>query len=224
MRLKYQAQELICCQDIIRSEGCFLRCYYNCIQIDFIGLLFCLKDSNFNEALAKASDKGEFNFSKSAIMKKLEILLIAGAVVGLILVLLNTPLSSLIVSLFFVALGLLYFYLGFALFNGIRLRNIFKADSYKGVGPWRIALAIGTGIALSNLTMGYMYSILIFPMADTLLAFGIVLAVIMIVLALIKNTRDKEPFYRTIILRCLVFLVIAIAFLLIPGQIFEKLG
>ncbi len=155
-------------------------------------------------------------------MKKLEMILIAGAVVGLLMSLFDLSLTSLVVSLFFVSLGLLYFYLGFALFNLIGFRNIFKADSYKGLGPWRIAIAIGTGIALSNLTIGFMYSILIFPMAETLLTFGIVLAGIMIILALIKNARDKSPFYRNIILRCLVFLIIAVIFFLIPGHIFER--
>ena len=155
-------------------------------------------------------------------MKKLEIILIIGAVVGLLMSLFDIPLNSLFVSLFYLALGLLYFYFGFALFNGIRLRNIFKVDSYKGVGPWRIAIAIGTGIALSNLTIGFMFSIRSYPMAETLLIFGIVLAAIMIILTLIINARDKNPFYRNIIMRCLVFLIIAVAFLLIPGHIFEK--
>jgi hypothetical protein len=50
--LKFPTQELICCQDIIRSEGCFFRSYHNCMQIDDTGLFFCLRYSNFNEALA----------------------------------------------------------------------------------------------------------------------------------------------------------------------------
>lgn len=156
-------------------------------------------------------------------MKKLEIILIIGAVVGLLLSLFNVPLISLIVSVFFIALGSIYFYLGFALLNGIRFRNILKAESYTGVGPWRIAIAIGTGIALSNLTMGFMFSILSYPMAETLLTFGMVLAAIMIILALIRNARDKNQFYRNIILRCVIFIIIASIFLIIPGNIFEKL-
>ena len=155
-------------------------------------------------------------------MKKLEIILIVGAATGLLLALLNVPLSSLIVSLFFVALGLLYFYLGFALLNGIRLRDIFKAESYTGIGPWRIAIAIGTGIALSNLTIGFMCSILTYPMAEMFLTSGLAIAALMIILALIKGAREKIAFYRNIILRCLVFIALAVAFLLIPEHIFEK--
>jgi len=153
-------------------------------------------------------------------MKKLELILIIGSVVGLLMSFLDVPQNSLIVALFFLPLSLLYFYLGFALFNGIRLRNIFKADSYKDLGVWRIAIAIGTGIALSNLTIGFMFSILSYPLAETMLIFGIALAVIMIILALIKNAREKNPFYRNIILRCLIFLIIAVVFLVLPEHVF----
>ena len=147
-------------------------------------------------------------------------ILIAGAVVGLLMTLFDIPLNTLIVSLFFLVLALLYIYLGFALFNNVGFRNIFKAESFKGLGPWRIALAIGTGVALSTLTVGFMFSILGYPMADTILIYGIVLAVIMIILALIINGRDNNTFYRNIILRCVIFLIIAVVFLLLPADLF----
>ena len=156
-------------------------------------------------------------------MKKLEMILIIGAIIGLLLTLFNTPLDSLIVSGFFITLSCLYYILGFALFNNIPLRKIFKADSYKGIGTWRILTAIGTGIALSILTIGIVCSALNYPMAGTFLVVGIVLTAIIIILALTKNAQEKEQFYRNIILRCLVFLIIAIIFLLLPGHLFEKL-
>jgi putative Mn2+ efflux pump MntP len=130
----------------------------------------------------------------------------------------DVPQNSLIVALFFLPLSLLYFYLGFALFNGIRLRDIFKADFYKDIGVWRIAIAIGTGIALSNLTIGFMFSILSYPLAETMLIFGIALAVIMIILALIKNAREKHQFYKNIAVRCAIFIIIGVIFLLVHGQ------
>jgi len=148
-------------------------------------------------------------------------ILIIGAVIGLLLALFNTPLDSLIVSVFYITLSCLYFILGFALFNNIPLRKIFNTDSYKGIGPWRILIAIVTGLALSILTTGFMYSILNYPMAKTLLAVGIVLAAIIIILALIKNAHEKNQFYKNIILRCFVFLIIAAIFILLPGQIFN---
>jgi hypothetical protein len=152
-------------------------------------------------------------------MKKLEMILIAGAVVGLLMALFDLPLSSLIVSLFYMVLALIYFYLGFALFNGIRFRNILKPESYKGLGTWRIAVAIGTGIALSDLTVGFMFTILDYPMAMTLLTFGLVLTAIMLLLASVRNAKEKDRFYRNIILRCAAFIIIDVVFLLLHGHL-----
>jgi uncharacterized membrane protein len=153
-------------------------------------------------------------------MKKLEMILIVGAVVGLLMALFDLPLNSLVVSLFFLVLALMYFYLGFALFNGIRFRNILKAESYKGLGIWRIAVAIGTGIALSDLTVGFMFTIRNYPMAESLLSFGLVLTAIMLLLAAIRNAKEKDRFYRNIILRCAVFIIIGTIFLLLPEHLF----
>lgn len=155
-------------------------------------------------------------------MKKLEIILIIGAIIGLLMTVLSIPLHSLIVSVFFTALGCLYFYLGFALFNGVSFRKIFKAESYKGLWPWQILIAIGSGLALSMLTIGYMFSILNYPMARTYLTSGSVLAAIIIIIALIKNAGKKNQFYRNIILRSLVFLIIAVIFFLLPGELFGR--
>jgi uncharacterized membrane protein len=154
-------------------------------------------------------------------MKKLEMILIIGAILGLLMVLLNIPLDSLIVSVSFITLGCLYFYLGFALLNNIPLRKIFKADSYKGIRPWKILIAIGTGLTLSILTIGFMFSVLNYPMANTFLVIGIVLAAIIIILAIIKNAQEKDQFYRNIILRSTVFLIIEAIFLLLPGHVFK---
>lgn len=156
-------------------------------------------------------------------MKKLELILIIGAILGLLLTLLHVPYSSLVVSIFYLALGLIYFYLGFALFNDIPLRKIFEPESYRGLGTWRIIIAAGTGFALSILTIGFLFTILNYPMADTFLTFGIVLGVIILILSVVNNAREKSRFYRNIIIRSIVFIIIAVVFLLLPGHIFEKL-
>jgi len=147
-------------------------------------------------------------------------ILVIGAVIGLFLALFNTPLDSLIVSVFFITLSCLYFILGFALFNNISLWKIFNAVSYQGLALWSILIATGTGITLSILTIGLMFTILSYPMAKTLLVVGIVLGAIIIILAQIKNAQEKNQFYRNITLRCLVFLIIAVIFLLLPGHLF----
>jgi len=155
-------------------------------------------------------------------MKKLELILIAGAAIGILLALLNVPYHSVIVTFLFMALSFLYFYLGFALFNGIHLRKIFKTESYKGIGPWRLAIAIGTGIALSDLTVGFMLAINDYPMASSFLTFGLVLTSIMLLLASVRNAKEKIQFYRNIILRCAIFIILGVIALLMHGHLFQS--
>ena len=148
-------------------------------------------------------------------------ILIAGAIIGFLLALFNLPYSSVIVTFLFMALSLLYFYFGFALFNGIHLRQIFKTESYKGIGPWRIAVAIGAGIALSDLTVGFMLAINDYPMAGSFITFGLVLTSIMLLLASVRNAKEKSQFYRNIILRCAIFIILGVVALLLHGHLFQ---
>jgi len=152
-------------------------------------------------------------------MKKTELILVAGAIIGIVMVLFDVPLHSLVLSLFLLPLELLYLYLGFALFNDISLRKIFKGESYRGLGTWRLLAAIGTGFALSSITVGVMFSVLNYPMARSRLVYGIAWAVIMTIVALVKNIKDKNRFYREIILRCIIFSIIGVLFLLLPGHL-----
>jgi hypothetical protein len=156
--------------------------------------------------------------SEPAIMIKLEMILITGAILGLILALLQVPYHSVIVSVFLLPLAALYLYLGFALFNDIPFNKIFKSESYQGIGKWRIAIAIGAGLGLSQLTMGFMFALNSYPMTRSLLNYGVIITALFLLLALIRNTREKHRFYRNIALRCSAFIIIGVVFLMIYGQ------
>lgn len=151
-------------------------------------------------------------------MKKLELILISGAAVGILLALLNVPYHTAISSLFLIALGIIYLYLGFALFNDIPFSKIFKSESYRGIGSWRIAIAIGTGLGLSQLTTGFMLAIGNYPMTRYFLSVGLVTTALMLLLALFRNTKEKHQFYRNITLRCALFIITGALFLLVHAQ------
>jgi hypothetical protein len=55
-------------------------------------------------------------------------------------------------------------------------------------------------------------------MARSLLTFGLLLTSIMLLLAAVRNAKEKDRFYRNIILRCAVFIIIDVVFLLLHGQ------
>ncbi len=84
-------------------------------------------------------------------MKLTEKIFATLSLIGLTLNLLNIPGGTLLMIFSISMLSIIYMYFGFAFFNGIRLRHIFKKEAYKGVGVWRILGSIGTGITLSIL-------------------------------------------------------------------------
>lgn len=151
-------------------------------------------------------------------MKKLEMILITGAIIGLLLALFNVLYHPVIVSVFMLPLGVLYLYLGFALFNDIPFNKIFKSESYQGIGKWRIAIAIGAGLGLSQLTTGFVFALNDYPMTRSLLNYGLVIIALILLLAFIRNTQEKHNFNRHIALRCAAFIFIGVIFLLVYGQ------
>jgi uncharacterized membrane protein len=85
-----------------------------------------------------------------------------------------------------------------------------------------LGIAIGTGIGLSQLTIGFLFAINKYPMTRSLLSFGLVITALMLLLALFRNTRDKHRFYMIISLRCSAFIIMgAIVLLLYLQQALE---
>lgn len=152
------------------------------------------------------------------LMKKLEYILIAGVAVGILLALFKVSYHTAISSLFLITLSIIYLYLGFALFNDIPVSKIFRPESYIGIGSWRIAIAIGTGLGLSQLTIGFLFTIGNYPMTRSLISFSLVTTALMLLLTLIRNKKDKHQFYRNIALRCALFIITGVAFLLVHVQ------
>lgn len=151
-------------------------------------------------------------------MKKLEFILITGALIGILMAIFGISFHSVIASVFLLTLGTLYLYLGFALFNDIPFGKIFKSESYKGLGKWRLGIAIGTGIGLSQITMGFLFAINKYPMTGSFLSFGLVITASMLLLALIRNRMEKQRFYMIISLRCAAFIIVGAIVLLLYGQ------
>lgn len=80
-------------------------------------------------------------------MKKFELIVVLLVLLAIILKLLHITGSGILTVLTFSTLSIFY-YLSFALFNGIRLRDIFKNAAYKDTNAKRIIGAIGLGFVL----------------------------------------------------------------------------
>ncbi len=73
------------------------------------------------------------------------------------------PFNSIVISFAALALSLLYFFFGFAVFTGIGFRQIFKKDSYTNLKPWDIIISVFTGMAFQILVFGLLFKIQYWP-------------------------------------------------------------
>lgn len=152
-------------------------------------------------------------------MRKAEIIFTVLAILGTILSFSTVPGGSFLIIISCTVLSSLYLYLGFALFNTIRLRNIFKKQSYSGLSALRIIGGIAVGFVLSIVVIGLMFRIMVWEGSTIMLIVSIVPVSILTVIALIKFARKKDTFYIGILKRVVPYTALAVLFLLTPASL-----
>lgn len=114
------------------------------------------------------------------------------ALIGTTLMLMSVHAGTTIFAYSILALSLMYFFWGFAFFNSIPLRNIFKRSAYASLPRYHVAGGIFTGIALFFACMGILFKLLWWPGALIELAGGIAFCFIILFISFIKKTA-KYP-------------------------------
>ncbi len=149
-------------------------------------------------------------------MQKLEKILGLIIIVSLILKLLLIPYSGILLTVTLMTLAFIYYPFGFAFFNEIRLRKIFKKESYKGISALRIIGAIAVGIGLSILCIGILFKLQSWAYSDTNLKFGLSVTFIALIIALIRLMKVKDNFYKKILKRIIIIGGLGLILLFIP--------
>ena len=149
-------------------------------------------------------------------MKKAEIIIATLSIIALGLNLLLIPGGGVLTVLTLSTLSMIYFYLGFALFNDIKLRRIFKKDSYKEISSLRILGAVGAGFALSMTTIGFMFKFQSWQGADFNLGAGLVGLLIVTIIGAIKYSKNKSNYYIRIFKRTAILGGLGLILMLIP--------
>ncbi len=149
-------------------------------------------------------------------MKKAEIIIATLSIIALGLNLLLIPGGGVLTVLTLSTLSMIYFYLGFALFNDIKLRRIFKKDSYKEISSLRILGAVVAGFALSMTTIGFMFKFQSWPGADFNLGAGLVGLLIVTIIGAIKYSKNKSNYYIRIFKRTAILGGLGLILMLIP--------
>jgi len=154
-------------------------------------------------------------------MKKTEIIFAIIALVGLLFSCLLWPGGGLLATLGFFGLACLYMYFGFAFFNNIPLKKIFKGESYTAdtseKRDYRIPISIFVGISFNTILIGLLFRFMFWPGGFFLMSVGIIFLVPMLIISLIRFLKTKSTFYTRIFIRMAVIGGIALFFLLMPN-------
>ena len=138
-------------------------------------------------------------------MKKFELIVGLIAILGIVLKLLHIPGSGVLTALTLSTLSMFYYVFSFALFNGIRIRDIFKKASYKDTNAKRIIGAIGLGFALSAITIGGLFKLQFWPGATIQLMAGLVTTGLILLIAVIFYFRSKADYYKGVFKRIAIY-------------------
>lgn len=111
------------------------------------------------------------------------------------------PGGGILATLSLLTLACIYYPFGFALFNKIKLKDIFSKESYKGISTLRIIGSIGAGIGLATVCVGILFKIQHWPGMITLLLTGLLIALVIAIVALIRLLKSKSDFYKSIVSR-----------------------
>lgn len=149
-------------------------------------------------------------------MKKAEFLIAILSIIALGLNLLLFPGGGVLTVLTLLALSIVYLFFGIALFNDIKIREIFKKESYSKIAPFRLLGAVGAGLALSLTTIGIMFKFQSYAGADGNLAAGIIGLIAVAVVVVIRYSKNKSSYYRPIFVRVAIYGVIALILILSP--------
>ncbi len=125
-------------------------------------------------------------------MKKAEIYLALLALLAIIFKLALIPGAGILTVLSLSILGMMYYFLGFAFFNGIKLREIFKRSSYKNITAAKIIGAVLAGWVLSMTLIGIMFRLQFYPGGHNMLFFGLLGMMGVIVVSIIARLIAGE--------------------------------
>ena len=93
------------------------------------------------------------------------------------------------------SLACIYFFLGFAFFNNIKLKSVFSGKSYEGISALRIIGSIGTGMGLSAVCFGILLKIAHLPGGGAMLSIGLIIIFVISTILLVKYLRLKNNLY-----------------------------
>jgi len=145
------------------------------------------------------------------------------AIIGILIYFFDWPYGNELIILSLFGLSCLYFYFGFALFNTISFRRIFKKESYSNISALRIIGAIAAGFSISIVLLGVLFKIFRWPFGNQLLIIGVNFLNVVFIIGFVKIIKEQQPFYKRLMTRVVLYAVLGYLFLFLPTYTFLEL-
>lgn len=143
-------------------------------------------------------------------MKIFEIILSVIFLIGLLFKMMHWPGGSAIIVFSLTILTYYYFIFSFVIFNSIKLKRIFKKDSYESIGSFKIIMSILLGWSLSILVSGMMYKLQNWKNQIDLLLLGLAHSIIILTIYLIFYKNKDKRFWMVVFMRYVIIIAIGL--------------
>ena len=153
-------------------------------------------------------------------MKKFELIVGIIAIFGILLKIFLIPGGGILMVLACAILSVFYYVFSFALFNDIKLRNIFKKVSYKDTNAKRIVGAIGLGWGISTIIFGGIFKLQLWAGANINLLTGLVTTGLILLIATIFYFRNRADYYKRIFKKIAIYGGLGLILYLTPTTTF----
>ncbi len=145
-------------------------------------------------------------------MKITEIILSILFAFGLLLRFMQLSGSSALIVISLTIISYYYYIFGFAIFNDIKIKNIFLKKSYNNKSPLKIILSVFLGMSVALITNGVLFKLQNWKINTNLTLMGIISA--LIVLALYYFILKKEiNNWKTVYLRSIIIIFLGVYFI-----------
>lgn len=134
-------------------------------------------------------------------MAKIEKIFGLIVLVSLLLLFLSVPGARFLLVLSLIALSLVYFFFGILVFNKIRVANVFKKSSYKGLSSFEILGSLIFGFTISLGCLGILFKIQNWQGASSVLITGLLCLLINLIIAGMKYFVSHQDFPLKILIR-----------------------
>ncbi|HEY9178362.1 MAG TPA: hypothetical protein VIN07_11750, partial [Flavipsychrobacter sp.] len=144
-----------------------------------------------------------------SVMKKVEIIFASALLLSLIFRVTAHKEVAIMFIISILALLILYTFLGFALFNGIRFRNIFISQSYTAIKPLFLIAGIVHGLTITLLLVSFLFRIQHWVYGTLMMTISSVILALFLIISFFKMQQGStNPFYKESLTRSGYYLLV----------------